>query len=89
MGGPGAVFWMWFIAILGAATSFVECTLAQIYKVKRWKQIPWWPSILYGKGLNKRWMGVWFSLLITVAYGLIFNSVQANTVTIAFENAFD
>lgn len=33
-------------------------------------------------------MGVWFSLLITVAYGLIFNSVQANTVTIAFENAF-
>ena len=45
-------------------------------------------SILYGKGLNKRWMGVWFSLLITVAYGLIFNSVQANTVTIAFENAF-
>ena len=40
------------------------------------------------KGLNKRWMGIWFSILITVSYGLIFNSVQANTVTLAFKNAF-
>ena len=88
MGGPGAVFWMWFIAILGAATSFVECTLAQIYKVKDGSRFRGGPAYYMEKGLNKRWMGVWFSLLITVAYGLIFNSVQANTVTIAFENAF-
>ncbi|MDF4740838.1 alanine:cation symporter family protein, partial [Vibrio parahaemolyticus] len=87
-GGPGAVFWMWFIAILGAATSFVECTLAQIYKVKDGSRFRGGPAYYMEKGLNKRWMGVWFSLLITVAYGLIFNSVQANTVTIAFENAF-
>ena len=44
--------------------------------------------IIWKKGLNKRWMGIWFSILITVSYGLIFNSVQANTVTLAFENAF-
>ena len=88
MGGPGAIFWMWFIAIIGAATSFVECTLAQIYKVKDGSRFRGGPAYYMEKGLNKRWMGVWFSLLITVAYGLIFNSVQANTVTIAFENAF-
>ncbi|MBJ7986781.1 MULTISPECIES: alanine/glycine:cation symporter family protein [Bacillus] len=88
MGGPGAIFWMWFIAILGAATSFVECTLAQIYKVKDGSRFRGGPAYYMEKGLNKRWMGIWFSLLITVAYGLIFNSVQANTVTIAFENAF-
>ena len=63
MGGPGAVFWMWFIAILGAATSFVECTLAQIYKVKDGSRFRGGPAYIYGKGLNKRWMGVWFSLL--------------------------
>ncbi|MBY0597769.1 alanine/glycine:cation symporter family protein [Bacillus bingmayongensis] len=88
MGGPGAVFWMWFIAIIGAATSFVECTLAQIYKVKDGRGFRGGPAYYMEKGLNKRWMGVWFSLLITVTYGLIFNSVQANTVTLAFENAF-
>ncbi|PFA22258.1 sodium:alanine symporter family protein [Bacillus cereus] len=88
MGGPGAVFWMWFIAIIGAATSFVECTLAQIYKIKDGRGFRGGPAYYMEKGLNKRWMGVWFSLLITVTYGLIFNSVQANTVTLAFENAF-
>ncbi|KEK22837.1 alanine/glycine:cation symporter family protein [Bacillus gaemokensis] len=88
MGGPGAVFWMWFIAIIGAATSFVECTLAQIYKVKDGRGFRGGPAYYMEKGLNKRWMGVWFSLLITITYGLIFNSVQANTVTLAFENAF-
>ncbi|MDR4197075.1 alanine:cation symporter family protein, partial [Bacillus cereus] len=59
-----------------------------IYKVKDGSRFRGGPAYYMEKGLNKRWMGVWFSLLITVAYGLIFNSVQANTVTIAFENAF-
>ena len=40
------------------------------------------------KGLNKRWMGVLFSILITITFGLVFNSVQSNTVTIAFQNSF-
>ena len=53
---------MWFIAILGAATSFVECTLAQIYKVKDGSRFRGGPAYYMEKGLNKRWMGVWFSL---------------------------
>ena len=87
-GGPGAIFWMWLIALIGSASSFVEGTLAQIFKVRDGNTFRGGPAYYMEKGLNKRWMGVWFSLLITVAYGLIFNSVQANTVTIAFENAF-
>ncbi len=85
MGGPGAVFWMWVIAIIGASSSFVESTLAQIYKVKDGSGFRGGPAYYMEKGLNKRWMGIWFSILITVSYGLIFNSVQANTVTLAFK----
>ena len=88
LGGPGAVFWMWLIAIIGASSSFVESTLAQIYKVKDGSGFRGGPAYYMEKGLNKRWMGILFSILITISYGLIFNSVQANTVTLAFENAF-
>ena len=88
MGGPGAVFWMWLIAIIGASSSFVESTLAQIFKIKDGSGFRGGPAYYMEKGLNKRWMGVLFSILITISYGLIFNSVQANTVTLAFENAF-
>ena len=77
---------MWVIAIIGASSSFVESTLAQIYKVKDGSGFR--GAYYMEKGLNKRWMGIWFSILITVSYGLIFNSVQANTVTLAFKNAF-
>ena len=85
MGGYGAVFWMWVIAIIGASSSFVESTLAQIYKIKDGSGFRGIPAYYMEKGLNKRWMGIWFSILITISYGLIFNSVQANTVTLAFK----
>ncbi|EOO57693.1 amino acid carrier protein [Bacillus cereus VD196] len=88
LGGPGAVFWMWIISIISSASSFVESTLAQIYKVKDKAGFRGGPSYYMEKGLNKRWMGVLFSILITLTFGLVFNSVQSNTVTIAFENAF-
>ncbi|WP_100617874.1 alanine/glycine:cation symporter family protein [Bacillus cereus] len=88
LGGPGAVFWMWIISIISSASSFVESTLAQIYKVKDKAGFRGGPSYYMEKGLNKRWMGVLFSILITITFGLVFNSVQSNTVTIAFENAF-
>lgn len=89
IGGPGAIFWMWLIALIGAASSFVESTLAQIYKVKNPDgTFKGGPAYYMEKGLNKRWMGVIFSVLITLSYGLIFNSVQANTITIAFNNSF-
>lgn len=88
LGGPGAVFWMWIIAIISSASSFIESTLAQVYKVKDKNGFRGGPSYYMEQGLNKRWMGVLFSILITLAFGLVFNSVQSNTVTIAFENSF-
>ncbi len=89
VGGPGAIFWMWLIALIGAASSFVESTLAQIYKEKAEDgSFRGGPAYYMQKGLNKRWMGIIFSILITIAFGLIFNSVQSNTITLAFKDAF-
>ncbi|MGG1397557.1 alanine/glycine:cation symporter family protein [Bacillus salipaludis] len=88
LGGPGAVFWMWLISIISSASSFIESTLAQVYKVKDKNGFRGGPSYYMEKGLNKRWMGVLFSILITLSFGLVFNSVQSNTVTLAFENSF-
>lgn len=89
IGGPGAVFWMWLIALIGGASSFVESTLAQIYKIKDDNgTFRGGPAYYMEKGLNKRWMGVIFSILISITFGLVFNSVQSNTVSMAFETAF-
>lgn len=87
-GGPGAVFWMWIIAIIGGASSFVESTLAQIYKVEDEHGFRGYPAYYMEKALNKKWMGIIFSILITISYGLVFNSVQANTISLAFKQAF-
>lgn len=88
LGGPGAVFWMWVIALIGAGSSFVESTLAQVYKVKDKHGYRGGPAYYMEKALNKRWLGVIFSVLITISFGLVFNSVQANTISFAFEEAF-
>jgi alanine or glycine:cation symporter, AGCS family len=87
-GGPGAVFWMWLIAFIGAASSFVESTLAQIYKVKDKDGYRGGPAYYMEKGLNKRWMGIIFALIITFCFGLVFNSVQSNTISLAVNQAF-
>ncbi len=87
-GGPGAVFWMWLIALIGAASAFVESTLAQIYKVKDGDTFRGGPAYYMEKALNARWMGVTFAVLITLTFGLAFNSVQANTITSAFHSSF-
>ncbi|WP_433742283.1 alanine/glycine:cation symporter family protein [Falsibacillus pallidus] len=87
-GGPGAVFWMWLIALLGGASSFMESTLAQIFKVKDKDGFRGGPAYYMEKGLNKRWMGILFAIVITFCYGLVFNSVQANTISIAMEEGF-
>ncbi|BBH23438.1 sodium:alanine symporter [Paenibacillus baekrokdamisoli] len=88
LGGPGAVFWMWVIAIIGSASSFIESTLAQVYKVKDKTGFRGGPAYYMALGLNKRWMGVLFAVLITLSFGLVFNAVQSNTITLAFENSF-
>lgn len=88
VGGPGAVFWMWIIALLGASSSFVESTLAQLYKVKGKDSFVGGPAYYMKKGLKQPWMGTLFAVLITVTFGFAFNSVQSNTLCAAFENAF-
>ena len=87
-GGPGSIFWMWLIAIIGGASSFVESTLAQIYKVKDGEAFRGGPAYYMEKGLNKKGMGIAFSILISITFGLIFNSVQSNTISLAFQQAF-
>lgn len=88
VGGPGAVFWMWVIALLGAASAFVESTLAQIYKVPDGQQFRGGPAYYMEKALGQRWMGILFAILITFTFGLVFSSVQANTISLAFESAY-
>lgn len=81
LGGPGAVFWMWFIALLGSATGFVESTLAQIYKQPRTGGgYHGGPAYYMRYGLKSPLMAGIFAVLISVTYGLIYNSVQANTI---------
>ncbi len=89
MGGPGAVFWMWLIAFLGASSAFVESTLAQLYKIKGEKSFIGGPAYYMSIGLKKPWMGALFSILLIFTFGFAFNSVQSNTICQAFEEAFD
>lgn len=89
-GGPGAIFWMWLIALIGMATSFAESTLAQVYKTKDTEgNFRGGPAYYMQVGLGKRWMGVLFSLCLILAFGLVFNAVQSNSIAAAFEAAFD
>ena len=87
-GGPGSVFWMWLIALIGSASSFVESTLAQIFKVKDGEGFRGGPAYYMEQGLKSRTMGIVFSVFITICFGFIFNAVQSNTITVAFNNAF-
>ncbi|QQV01127.1 alanine:cation symporter family protein [Corynebacterium amycolatum] len=84
-GGPGAVFWMWLLAAIGGATSFVESTLAQLYKVRDKDSYRGGPAYYITKGLgeNWRWMASLFVIAITVTYGFVFNAVQSNSITAA------
>ncbi len=89
LGGPGAIFWMWVIALLGMATGFVEATLAQLFKIRDANgQFRGGPAYYMERGLGARWMGVLFSIFLIIAFGFVFNAVQANTITGAMQGAF-
>ena len=89
MGGPGAVFWMWVTALIGMATSFAECSLAQLYKTRdRHGQFRGGPAWYMECGLGMRWMGVLFSVFLLLSFGLIFNTVQASAVAFALDHAW-
>jgi AGCS family alanine or glycine:cation symporter len=88
IGGPGAVFWMWIIAILGSANAFIESTLAQLYKVKGAKSYLGGPAYYIKYGIGQNWWAILFAILITVTFGLAYNSVQSNTIALATFNQF-
>ena len=88
VGGAGAVFWMWIIALVGAANAFVESTLAQLYKRRSDDSFIGGPAYYIMQGLKCKWMAVLFSILTIVTFGFAFNTVQSNTICEAFENAF-
>ncbi len=81
LGGPGAVFWMWVLAIIGGATAFVESTLAQLYKQKGPDGFYGGPAYYIRDGLRAPWLATIFALAITVTYGFVFNAVQANSIS--------
>ena len=88
VGGPGAVFWMWIVALVGSATAFIESTLAQLYKQKHEDSFIGGPAYYIQRGLHKRWMAILFAILITMQFGLSNNSIQANTICGAMQEAF-
>ena len=88
LGGPGAVFWMWVIALIGSASAFIESTLAQIFKKKGSKSFIGGPAYYISQGLGKQWMAILFAISITITFGLVFNSVQSNTIALAFNETF-
>ncbi|MED4696775.1 alanine/glycine:cation symporter family protein [Peribacillus frigoritolerans] len=87
-GGPGAVFWMWAIAFIGAASAFVESTLAQIYKVKQDGQYRGGPAYYIEKGMGVKWFAVLFAFAALIAMAILMPGVQSNSIAAGMENAF-
>ena len=86
MGGPGALFWMWAMALIGASSAFVESTLAQIWKVKGEDgEFRGGPAYYIQQGLGKRWMGVAFAVSLIACYAVGFNELQAYNAASALE----
>ena len=89
LGGPGAIFWMWVIALIGSATAFVESTLAQLFKRKT--KDGWFiggPAYYILYGMRSKWMSALFAVLMTLTFGLSYNSIQSNTICDAMHEAF-
>ena len=88
IGGPGAVFWMWFIAFFVAATAFLESTLAQKYKFHHESGYRGGPFSYIEAGLKQKWLGIAFAIAAILGYGLCLTTVQANGLGTAMQNAF-
>ncbi|MEB6548598.1 alanine:cation symporter family protein [Heyndrickxia sporothermodurans] len=85
-GGPGAVFWMWIMALLGGASAFIESTLAQVYKIKEGNQYRGGTPYFIEKGLKIRWFAAFMAIVVTLCYGILVPGIQANTIAVGFEN---
>ncbi len=85
-GGPGAIFWMWLMALLGAASAFVESTLAQIWKVRgKEGEFRGGPAYYIEQALGQRWLGIVFAILLIICYAYGFNGLQAYNMASALE----
>ncbi len=92
LGGPGAVFWMWVIGLIGMSTSFFECSLAQLYKEKDAQDSCVYrggPAYYVTKALGQKWLGIIISILLTITFGFAFNATQSYIITTSFESSFD
>lgn len=87
LGGPGAIFWMWTMAFIGGASSFVESTLGQAYKSKDADGFRGGPAYYITKGLRARWAGILFAVTLIVVFSFAFSSLQANTIVSAVGGA--
>lgn len=87
VGGPGAVFWMWVMALFGAATAFMEATLAQLFKRRGEESFYGGPAYYMQHGLGRRWMGILFAALMIFTFGLSNQIVQSNTLCTAISDA--
>jgi AGCS family alanine or glycine:cation symporter len=88
MGGPGAVFWMWTIAFIGAGSAFVESTLGQIYKVKQDGVYRGGPAYYIEKGIGIKWFAVLFALSALLAMSVLMPGIQSNSIALSLDNAF-
>ncbi len=84
-GGPGALFWMWLMAVIGSASAFVESTLAQVYKEKDGHIFKGGPAYYIEKALHARWLGIIFAILLILTFAYGFNGLQAFNIASAFE----
>lgn len=87
-GGPGAVFWMWMVAFLGASSAFVESTLGQIYKEKINGEYRGGPAFYIERGLNSKVFGWVFALVTILACGVLLPGIQANAIADSMNHAF-
>jgi len=81
IGGPGAIFWMWLMAFIGGASSFVESTLGQLFKVRDVDGFRGGPAYYIERGLKARWAGILFAVILIVCFPFAFSSLQANTIS--------
>ncbi|WP_299909664.1 alanine/glycine:cation symporter family protein [uncultured Paracoccus sp.] len=89
LGGPGAIFWMWMVALVGMATAYAESALAQLYKVHGpGGMYRGGPAYYIANGLKQPWLAAIFSVALIISFGLVFNAVQANSIAEAVSGAF-
>lgn len=84
-GGPGAVFWMWLMAVIGGASAFIESTLAQLYKVKDGDSFRGGPAYYIQRGIGKRWLGCLFSVFLIACFAYGFNGLQTYNIATAIK----